>query len=71
MKRCVTPRRIKEGDIEGTIKSGVRQWKGTEVLSCRFYVLSCRLGLLRCRATRSITCRRLDALNVKPRTYNV
>jgi hypothetical protein len=28
MKRCVTPRRIIEGDIEGTIKSGVRQWKG-------------------------------------------
>jgi len=28
MKRCVTHRRIIEGDIEGTIKSGVRQWKG-------------------------------------------
>jgi hypothetical protein len=28
MKRCVTSRRIIEGDIEGTIKSGVRQWKG-------------------------------------------
>jgi hypothetical protein len=29
MKRCVTPRRIIEADIEGNIKSGMRQWKGT------------------------------------------
>jgi hypothetical protein len=43
MKRCVTPRRIMEGDIQGIIKSGVRQCKGAEAniggarLLCGFY----------------------------------